>query len=203
MKLTAMLPVMLLLGLQRQAHAQSEEASAFAGSPACECIADPSAASPISPAASAAGDPAGGASSLSPQCRNATLGFNHVGGLQGIELCSPLQHGWGQCTPWDANVPGECVDPGGGEFESGQPDWCSATWCYVNASTCERSHQPSDLVYHDDDAPSGLSYSYETCGNLDTYLLRVKRRTAVCTRSTNLSICPCFWVDLCHIYSPE
>jgi hypothetical protein len=159
------LVVMLLLveRLPRQVQAQSVEAtSEFVGSLACECV-DPW---PISGGASASS-----VQQQQQQCRNATLGFNHVGGprTQGAELCLPLEYGRSWCAPWDANVLGECVDQDGGILEGGRPDWCSAMWCYVNASSCQRAHHPSDFTFHDGDAPTGLAYSYETCGNLDTY----------------------------------
>lgn len=150
-----LLCVLLLLVFAAPAVAQPPPPPLSIGSPACECI------DPWAQNTSASVDESG--------CRNATLGYRHLGGPHGIDLCLPMTYGRSRCEAWDSHVGGVCVDQRGTALASGAPDWCASKWCYVDASTCERPHQPTNIAFHDPDAPLNLAYSYETCGNLDTY----------------------------------
>lgn len=71
--------------------------------------------------------------------------------------------GVGQRDVWNA----ACLAANGTMRDSGAPDWCGARWCYVDAETCQRPMDPSDV--QPGSAGSSLSYSYETCGNLNAY----------------------------------
>ena len=146
-----------------QESAQEEDGSAPSrGSPACECV-----------------DPWAGAApqGLAGPCRNATLGTQHRGGIMNdVRLCLPQNYGASYCRPWDEDVVNECVGADGTALDSGPPDWCGSSWCYVNASTCQRPHESTDMLW-EEGAPAGLTFSYETCGNMDTYTNRKHYRS--------------------------
>lgn len=119
------------------------------GSPACQCI-DPW-ASMVEPNHS--------------QCHNATV--------SGVRDCLPANYGAGRCRPWDMDAH-MCRHGGGATVTSlisSGLGWCRSAWCYVNASTCERPHRGTQILWHDlpRDVTQNLAYSYETCGNLDEY----------------------------------
>ena len=81
------------------------------------------------------------------------------------QACVPLNYGASECRAWDnSTVNPSCLAPDGSVLDNGAPQWCSSRWCYVNASDCQRPMDPSDLF-----VDSELSYSYETCGNLNEY----------------------------------
>eukprot|EP00937_MAST-01D_sp_MAST-1D-sp2_P004498 g4498.t1 len=71
-------------------------------------------------------------------------------------LCVPLDYGSAACKKHDVGLGRECrsVVP---------PAWCDSEWCYVNASACTRPHAISDYF-------PNLTYSYHTCGYLNTYI---------------------------------
>jgi hypothetical protein len=76
----------------------------------------------------------------------------------------PGDYGASVCRAWDENVTALCGMPT-------PPEFCSSSWCYVNASDCYRPSDASHLAFE----PAGFAssapftYSYETCGNLNAY----------------------------------
>mmetsp|Transcript_7892 Transcript_7892/g.18462 ORF Transcript_7892/g.18462 Transcript_7892/m.18462 type:complete len:849 (+) Transcript_7892:96-2642(+) len=78
--------------------------------------------------------------------------------------CYRRDYGLGGCRAWDAEEQPVCAGPDGLP-KPGRPSWCSASWCYVNVSTCSVSSSPSVFL----SAELGLSYSYGTCGSIDRF----------------------------------
>jgi len=80
-------------------------------------------------------------------------------------------YGSSMCSTWSSStLYPEC----GGQ--SLQPEWCTRKWCYVNPSLCQRRSVGSPEF-------PGLSYSFETCGNLDYYVQPHLRRFSNATRT--------------------
>jgi len=71
-------------------------------------------------------------------------------------VCYPATYGTRGCRAYDASDSPECASA------TSAPAWCASAWCWVNASTCERPYEPSELA-------AGRHYSYATCGSLDRY----------------------------------
>ena len=124
-----------------------------AGSPSCPCV-----------------DPWVDAAPLNGSCRPLKINRErHHGVLELTDVCVPPDYGAGSCQAWDnATFNTPCMSEDGVLHDSGQPEWCTARWCYVDAATCERPMDPSDAV-GTDAANAGLTYSYETCGNLNSH----------------------------------
>ena len=74
----------------------------------------------------------------------------------------PGGYGASACRAWDENLTALCGGPA-------PPEFCSSRWCYVNASNCYRPRDASALTFEPASASSPLTYSYETCGNLNAY----------------------------------
>lgn len=97
--------------------------------------------------------------------------------------CYPASYGAGICAAHDANVTTECAADGAGSCRllsgaevdcSSLNSWCDARWCYVDAAACALRADPSGFLAHATytDAHGvnrSLRYSYETCGNLNSY----------------------------------
>eukprot|EP01047_Picozoa_sp_COSAG01_P034158 COSAG01_NODE_2552_length_7463_cov_644.066947_2_plen_1015_part_00 len=82
----------------------------------------------------------------------------------------PLDYGASVCRRWDnASHHPDCLRPDGRQHESGAPEWCTARWCYVDASRCDRPHDQTDHAVAPADTVGVLHHSYETCGNLNAY----------------------------------
>jgi len=80
-------------------------------------------------------------------CPCAHPNFNNV--------TTTLPQDWGSwCQAWNIDDR-ECKD--------NEVEWCGSRWCYVVADNCTRSNTPSTNLF------DGFSWSYTTCGNLDTY----------------------------------
>lgn len=71
----------------------------------------------------------------------------------------PLDYGTNRCSDWDAlgTTHEQCSADGS------RPAWCEAKWCFVNPNICQRPWAVSSIL-------PGLSYSYQTCGDLDFFL---------------------------------
>eukprot|EP00662_Eupelagonemidae_sp_cell21_P034430 gene34430-10026_t len=67
---------------------------------------------------------------------------------------APRDYGAALCKAWDVGRR-QCA-------RRGAPQWCAASFCYVDPAHCTRPHSVSEML-------PGLHYSYETCGNLNTY----------------------------------
>ena len=166
----------------------------LAGSPACPCV-DVWAATGFS-------TPAAQTTFETDQCRNAThAGQNQAGPstsclsvdygataatavtrfvfVRLVTLrspCAPLcfadHSGASACSPWDQQLSPECVNADSLVPNSGQPDWCQSSWCYVDPDNCDRPLSRSTMQWPTEvtGLPSdGLSFSYETCGNVNSY----------------------------------
>ena len=141
--------------------AQLEEpgAATATGSSACPCV-DPWAATSFATAEQQAAFDA-------TQCRNGTRGGRAPGSL--AVSCLVADFGASRCEPWDQQLSPECVNADGQVPGSGQPEWCSSLWCYVDKNACDRPYTSSRLAWPGvtglpDD---GLAFSHETCGNVD------------------------------------
>ena len=81
-------------------------------------------------------------------------------------ICFPASYGSGNCLQHDLqpNTSPECRT-----VAALRPGWCDTLWCYVDPANCNRPNQPTG--YFADATWNGepLSYSYETCGYVDTY----------------------------------
>lgn len=87
--------------------------------------------------------------------------------------CFERTYGHG-CLAHDADFPGCAGD--------NPPEWCSKQWCWVDPTTCTRPHNPSEYFSDSWLASSSttgecgtiakLSFSYETCGDLNLFRLR-------------------------------
>ena len=146
----------LLLPLQVMAtHVPREHAIASSGSPACPCV------NPWPDNTSNCGGAMGGR----------LLQINrehHFGVTNHTTVCAPLDYGSSECRAWDnASWNSACLAADGSVRDSGAAEWCAASWCYVDKRNCERPMDPADV--EPGSASSGLFYSYETCGNLNTY----------------------------------
>ena len=85
-------------------------------------------------------------------------------------VCVPPNYGASSCHSWDnASHHPDCLRPDGQQHETGAPEWCTARWCYVDASNCVRPHDQTDRAVEPADTVGALYHSYETCGNLNAY----------------------------------
>lgn len=131
------------------------------GSEACPCI-DPWSATSYATAEAAA-------TFETDQCRPAThAGRNRNGPTTS---CLPPDYGASRCSTWDMLLSPECVNAQGEVPDSGQPDWCQSSWCYVDPANCARPFSTSSMSWPTVTGlpEDGLAYSYETCGNVDSY----------------------------------
>ena len=99
--------------------------------------------------------------------------------------CYPASYGARTCAAHDANLTTECVADGAGascQLLSGEEvdcsgstnAWCGARWCYVDPTACSLRNDQTGFFPHTayTDAQGvnrSLHYSYETCGNLNSY----------------------------------
>ena len=84
----------------------------------------------------------------------------------------PPNYGALRCNAWDEGLAPSCGDDGGVAVLEPEP-WCAASFCYVDPASCDRPSDRSAYAWADpaSHAPlGGLHYSYETCGNLNSYV---------------------------------
>ena len=97
---------------------------------------------------------------------NVTVGIN--------QFYYPPNYGL-ECYPHDYALQPSCAVPIDGAPQSypqiglplpsaQKPDWCASQWCYVDQFNCDLNPQPGSYL-------PGTYYSYEACGNADTYAL--------------------------------
>ena len=127
------------------------------GAPECRCVNPWAIAAPATIACDSCG------SSEGCQLLTVQRELHHTWDGEGIDaslgqVCVPLDYGASLCEAWDSDSARCSGEP--------RPDWCSSRWCYVNASACER---PNDVTEVLEATQAGLAYSYETCGNLNSY----------------------------------
>jgi hypothetical protein len=81
--------------------------------------------------------------------------------------CYPTTYGTRGCRRYDASA------ATGGTGVTSECDrlnpapWCGLTWCYVDPQNCTRPRDNSQFF----STGSGLSFSYETCGNVNSFSL--------------------------------
>jgi len=77
--------------------------------------------------------------------------------LSGIAYTYPPTYGLSTCLEHDQGLPPFCT-------QAPVPDWCNTTWCYIDPSTCDKTHALSTYF-----PGSNMYYSYSTCGTANTY----------------------------------
>lgn len=78
-------------------------------------------------------------------------------------FCFASPYGAGECSAWDAQSHPACQVPKA-------PGWCQNTWCYIDPQRCARHPQRSSFVFNYTNAvDEPLTYSYATCGSLDSF----------------------------------
>ena len=88
----------------------------------------------------------------------------------GSNACFSINYGSQGCRSYDAVPEGadasgttECTP----RLDHTPPAWCSASWCWVDPNRCTR---PKDTTaFFRGTAWSGLTFSYETCGNVNEF----------------------------------
>ena len=76
--------------------------------------------------------------------------------LAGKTYDYPATYGLDTCKAHDEALAPYCS-------ETPKPEWCSDSWCYVDADNCD------DLVTTQSVYFPGLAYSYSTCGDANTF----------------------------------
>ena len=103
-------------------------------------------------------------------CRDLSVQRQNDWGIDNATLaCVPLNYGTFCASHDNASHHPACLTAEGQVVDSGQPEWCTGRWCYVNASTCTRPHSLADTAASASDTRAELYHSYETCGNLNAY----------------------------------
>lgn len=92
----------------------------------------------------------------------------------GDRFCYPSSYGASKCAPHDSAATPECARLP----EDEKPRWCQDLWCFVDPNDCINAHSASTLFPNATMGPRiglelrvGLSFSYATCGYLDSYIL--------------------------------
>ena len=95
----------------------------------------------------------------------ATGGVNESCAFRRHGLCLPSSYGTG-CLLHDESVQPECSvsHSNHGLLKH----WCYQKFCWVDPANCQRPHAPS--ADYPNASALGLTYSYATCGNVDTYV---------------------------------
>jgi len=57
----------------------------------------------------------------------------------------------------------DCADAAG-KPKANAPDWCAASWCFVDATRCNVGSTESAYF-----PGTGLAFSYGTCGKMSTF----------------------------------
>lgn len=104
------------------------------------------------------------------------------------QMCYPSSYGSEGCKNYDMTITPECSGiPGHPEKcpdQTFQPNAnnvdcnsCASTWCFVDPRNCHKPNSPSSYFPEATYGAGGprLSYSYETCGNVDTWEYKEKR----------------------------
>jgi hypothetical protein len=91
-------------------------------------------------------------------------------------VCLGESYGGSVCLPRDnPSTEGESDRPGQARCQlATPPNWCDASWCWVDATTCPPgvSYPPSgEIRFRARQIPTNISlhYSYKTCGFRDTF----------------------------------
>lgn len=71
-----------------------------------------------------------------------------------VDFTYPLGYGSGACAAHDATLQPFCSDASGAPLPDA-PDWCQASWCWVDRDNCQLSANESSVF--------SRYYSYETC----------------------------------------
>ena len=94
------------------------------------------------------------------QCLDSLAAYNYTGDLlvdiKGVMYDYGSGYGLKSCSAHDFQRPPLCDS-------TNAPSWCGQLWCWVDATNCTESPQPSAYL-------EGAYYSYATCGASDSYL---------------------------------
>ena len=104
---------------------------------------------------------------VDPWANSGAAGCNS-GQVRGSTMCLPANYGAASCEAWDEQHP-DCAG-------DDAPGWCTTSWCYVDASNCDRPANDYDVTWATAAPAAGSGFSraalvrsYETCGNVNTY----------------------------------
>eukprot|EP01044_Picomonas_judraskeda_P019410 COSAG03_NODE_4089_length_1689_cov_1.454088_2_plen_377_part_00 len=95
--------------------------------------------------------------------------------LEGADYTYALGYGSGACAAHDATHAPYCADANGAPL-AGAPDWCQASWCWVDPNNCVLADANGEAVeavassyFHRDGEEASRYYSYETCQHDNTF----------------------------------
>jgi hypothetical protein len=97
------------------------------------------------------------------------------------QMCYPASYGSQGCKAHDMVDTLECSGCPSlswtADADTEDCNSCASTWCFVDPRTCRRPNSPSSYFPQATYGTGGprLSYSYETCGNVDTWEYQRKR----------------------------
>jgi hypothetical protein len=72
------------------------------------------------------------------------------------------------------------------------PAWCYTPWCFVDGDKCDRPHHRSKIA--------NTSYSFETCGYRDTWMIADKFAAGMANKTLRVSFPNVGQTDLFRIY---
>ncbi|CAE8639582.1 unnamed protein product [Polarella glacialis] len=112
------------------------------------------------------------------------IGFDNIPGttkyqISPTETASYPAEAGGTCSAWDMDNHPACA------VQENKPDWCSKKWCYVDPCTCNVFVPPRLSKFLPTTKLRGIAvyYSYETCGEKDTF------SSDECVAQTSLEAC--------------
>jgi len=139
------------------------------------------------------------------------VGFSNVPWTNDISWTNKSGQTWtmqypgdmgGTCQAWDEDVHPLCKNAG-----PGRPDWCDKKWCFVDPCECDLPTPPKVTMVLPWATFTGKSlyYSYETCGNADSYTPVINTEACVnqfeqdnCLRLKIRGVQKCAWTgDRC------
>lgn len=90
----------------------------------------------------------------------------------------------GACQTWDEDTHPMCRTPGK------KPDWCAKRWCFVDPCQCNLPTPPKVTMYLPWATFTGKSlyYSYETCGNSDTFTAALNLEACVNQKTRDMCL---------------
>lgn len=91
------------------------------------------------------------------------------------------------CKAWDYDLHPDCK-------KDNSPSWCRAKWCYVDPCTCKVTTPPRKTLSTSKFQNQSLFWSYETCGDSDTFSAA---RGPACAKQPTFNACVevdgCLW----------
>ena len=134
---------------------------------------------------------------LIPDTKNGVLQVKHI-----PQPLYPIDrdhgtYGSGKCAAHDVSLPPSCAG-------DDAPTWCSSAWCWVDSAKCTLAHTKSSYF-----EASNIAYSYETCGEQDTYssvcgckYVQYRCCCCCCCCCYHWYLCSCCHHSLTPSYSP-